>query len=359
MVKKFNWKFSIFKKFRPPLRLREKGEIEGDIQDENFEYWMTNLADDVKSVPIIYLTIPGSHDSFTASISTGSEISPDADEILQNLKFLGPIITYFMANWSRTQEYHATEQLVSGVRYFDLRVATKEGTDDFYFVHGLYSDNVKEVLVSITEFLNSHPQEAVILDFQHFYAFTDSDHERLMEILSKTFEAKMVPYTDSMDIVTLKYMAAHQYQVITIYRSDAARFGQPLLWPSSTFPTPWPDTVSTDDLFAALDEGIKTRSSAVGFVSQCVLTPSLAFILKNPFSTLKKTCAEDLEAQRLEWINNQSAGKGGMNIVIADYVNLSNCDFIKAVINLNERLVQMGDNNSKLQDVIIDIEKHI
>lgn len=68
-----------------------------------------------------------------------------------------------MANWSRTQAYNATEQLMAGIRYFDLRVATKEGTEDFYFVHGLYSDNVQAVLNDMVKFLESHPQEVSLV----------------------------------------------------------------------------------------------------------------------------------------------------------------------------------------------------
>lgn len=105
----------------------------------------------------------GSHDSFTASISTDSAIAPDANEILKYLEFLGPIIKYFMVNWSRTQAYNATEQLMSGIRYFDLRVATKKGTTDLYFVHGLYSDNVQIVLSDMVKFLESHSREVSLL----------------------------------------------------------------------------------------------------------------------------------------------------------------------------------------------------
>ncbi|XP_018574666.1 PI-PLC X domain-containing protein 3 [Anoplophora glabripennis] len=352
MAKQSDWKSSFVKNLKLDLRTKEKARLSDDL-----EYWMTNLPDQIKSLPIIYLAIPGSHDSFTASLSAKSEIAPDADDTLKKLKFLGPILTYFMANWSRTQAYSATEQLIAGIRYFDLRVATKEGTEDFFFVHGLYSDNVQTVLTEMLKFLESHPREVIIIDFQHFYALTDSDHDRLMQMLSKTFGAKLLPYSDHMDFISLDYMTTqYQYQVIAVYRSDAARSGQPLLWPSASFPTPWPDTVSMDDLFTTLDEGIKTRSSAVGFVSQCILTPSVSFIIKNLCNTLKKTCAEDLEVRKLQWINNQKSGEGGMNIVISDFIDLSDCEFVKVVINLNEQFLS---DAIKPSDFVIDIEKNI
>ncbi|KAJ8971005.1 hypothetical protein NQ314_000922, partial [Rhamnusium bicolor] len=166
--------------------------------------------------------------------------------------------------------------------------------------------------------------KVVMLDCQHFYAFTQTDHERLMQIFSKTFGTKLLPYSDHMDYITLEYMTTqYRYQVIAIYRSDAARFGQPLLWPSKSFPNPWPDTVSIPDLITDLDEGIQKRPLSVGYISQCVLTPTVSFIFKHLCGTLEERCARDLENAKLEWINKQKSGEGGMNIVISDYIDLS------------------------------------
>ena len=75
--------------------------------------------------------------------------------------------------------------------------------------------------------------------------------------------------------------------MIVIYRSDAARFGQPLLWPSVSFPNPWADTMDPNILFNYLDESIRERPEHVGFITQSILTPSLSDILENMFSKYK------------------------------------------------------------------------
>lgn len=92
-------------------------------------------------------------------INSSSEVSPDAEPLLQHLRFLGPLLRFIMSKWSKTQTINATDQLKSGIRYFDLRLATKKGSDSIYFVHGLYSCCVDEVLRLINEFLNEHPKE--------------------------------------------------------------------------------------------------------------------------------------------------------------------------------------------------------
>lgn len=81
-----------------------------------------------------------------------------------------------MANWTKTQNYSAAEQLKAGIRfscklrenvhfnrcvsrYFDLRTSTKKGSNDLYFCHGLYSCKVGPVFKDVSIFLETHPQE--------------------------------------------------------------------------------------------------------------------------------------------------------------------------------------------------------
>lgn len=94
-------------------------------------------------------------------INSSSEVSPDAESLLQHLRFLGPVLRFIMSKWSKTQTCSATDQLRCGIRYFDLRLATKKGSDKIFFVHGLYSCCVDEVLREIDNFLNEHPKEVV------------------------------------------------------------------------------------------------------------------------------------------------------------------------------------------------------
>lgn len=44
-------------------------------------------------------------------------------------------------------------------RYFDLRLATKTGSDNFYFTHGVYAGEITEPLHQIKDFIDFHPGE--------------------------------------------------------------------------------------------------------------------------------------------------------------------------------------------------------
>lgn len=305
----------------------------------DLENWMTKLPPSLRSLPLIYLAIPGSHDSFTSNITNASDVSLDSERILQDLRWI-VCLKVIMANWTKTQNYVVNDQLKAGIRYFDLRISTKRGDDTLYFCHGLYSCEVQPVLKDIAAFLETHNQEVVILDCQHFYGFKQETHGKLMQMIIKTYGTKLLPYSDHMDHLSLDYMTNQfRYQIIVIYRSDAARFGQPLLWPSASFPNPWADTMDPNTLFNYLDDAIKIRPVHVGFVTQCILTPSLADVLGNMFSTLKQKLAIDFEDKRTGWISKQIPGRGGVNVIIGDFINLSDNLFTKTVINLNLKLL--------------------
>jgi hypothetical protein len=313
---------------------------------KNLEFWMTNLPQKLRTTPIIYLSIPGSHDSMTYDISEKSRVAPDAEPVIQKLKFLGPFLTAIMVKWSKTQLVTPTEQLCNGIRYFDLRIATKKHDAQFYFVHGLYSSEVSKVLEEVKVFLDTHPKEVVILDCQHFYAFQQCDHERLMYLLRSTFGHKLLPYMPHMEHISLQYMTTEcHYQVVAIYRSDAARFGQPLLWPSACFPTPWANTDSVSKLIAFLVDKLQNRNNLVGFISQCVLTPTPWFIFKHLLSCLKNQCLVPLEKEKYKWLKNQRPGPDGVNIVISDFVDYDDGTFSKAVIGLNRKLLDGACSN--------------
>ncbi|XP_072387265.1 PI-PLC X domain-containing protein 3-like [Diabrotica undecimpunctata] len=304
-----------------------------DLADD-LENWMSRLPQGVRQIPIANISIPGSHDSFTANITKDSDISPDAEDIVRDLSILGPLFKEVIARWSRTQSFLANDQLIRGIRYFDIRTSTKEGTDELYIVHSLYSVPLQDCLNDINTFLSTHPQEVVILDFQHFFGFDDSIHKRLVQDIKNTFGAKLIPYTNKMDTITLESMATEKYQIFVIYRIQGTSF-----WPTETFPNPWPDTVSKQDLINSLDNNLAKRNPDIPFISQCVLTPDAGFIIANFLSSLEEKCAKELESDRIKWIEAQKAGKGGLNIIIADFIELSDCKYVKDVINTNQSLV--------------------
>lgn len=137
---------------------------------------------------MLFYSIPGSHDSCSYCIDSTCDLSPDNDAFLI-LLFLGDFGKEFSARWGRTQDANISEQLSAGIRYFDLRVIHRESDDLFYFVHGQYAKELLTELFNIRLFLQEHPKEVIILDFNHLYCFSQPDAlSRLVNSLTRVCE---------------------------------------------------------------------------------------------------------------------------------------------------------------------------
>ncbi|XP_055592727.1 PI-PLC X domain-containing protein 3 [Uranotaenia lowii] len=316
---------------------------------DDLENWMSKLPSELKAVPIINLAIPGSHDTMSYGIKDNAEIAPDADPIVGTLNKFIPCV---VRRWAVTQRYDITEQLKNGVRYFDLRICMKRPENKFYFVHGLFCEEINEPLEQLKNFLRTHPREFVVLDCQHFYLFNPTDHCVLSAELNRIFDQKIYSRnTSQLKDCTLESATANGKQILIVYRSDACvneRF-----WLSQDWPTPWPNEVNVKQLRQYLDESLTQRKPDTGYVSQCVLTPSVRFIVPRFMSSLRATCAKEVERKLLDWVKAQVPGPFGAddkpkcNVFLADFIDIQDNNFCKTVVSLNKKIL---DQNSSTQN---------
>lgn len=117
------------------------------------ENWMSYF----QNKSIHELVIPGSHDSFA-----------------YDFKILGPnesgmprIANLFIKLWAKCQSKTIYEQLLMGIRYFDIRITKYNG--EYYTIHSLIAIPVGQILHDILLFIDTFPTEKIILDFNHLY----------------------------------------------------------------------------------------------------------------------------------------------------------------------------------------------
>jgi hypothetical protein len=248
--------------------------------------WMGQMSEIIGSRSLRNIIIPGTHDSGTYNISEKSAISPDntldaslsfIDSLMQNiykLPFFGepdPELKRFFARWSKAQDKTIMEQLEAGIRYFDLRVL-RRSDGEFYIVHGMYSDNINNVFADVNRFLENHPKEIVILDFNHLYHFK-SDHENFIGKINGSFRSpdgssKLIPASRTVNI-TLNELWQNRQQVIALYADRESVAKHPELWPQSAIFSPWPDKQDINSLQQSLEN---------------ILSGKLFNIKKNDFS---------------------------------------------------------------------------
>lgn len=93
-------------------------QCEYNESDIDLQNWMGRLPMKVRQrVPIIYLAIPGTHNSMTYGITRSSKIAPDADESVRRLNRVFPVI---VRRWSKNQKIDVNQQLTIGIRYEKL-----------------------------------------------------------------------------------------------------------------------------------------------------------------------------------------------------------------------------------------------
>ncbi|XP_003694563.1 PI-PLC X domain-containing protein 2 [Apis florea] len=311
------------------------------ILNKELEYWMTQLPEVLKNLPIIHLAIPGSHDTMTYTIKRHNDVGPDEPKYIRALgRYCSFVSKPIIFNWSITQHENIKDQLNGGIRYLDLRVATKSTDANIYFVHGLYGSKIYQPLQEIAEWLSFHSNEIVILDFQHFYSFSETNHSHLVETIFRIFQTKLCPVASMFDHITLNWLNLEKYQVIVIYRNVFAQ-NYSNLWPSCLWHTPWPNTVRVNELIDFLDIKLKARPLEIGFISQCLLTPDIPYILKHLCGTLQRDLVPLCQKAILLWINHKRPGRGGLNIIIADFISDNNFLFCKTVIDSNKKIFDL------------------
>lgn len=149
--------------------------------------------------------------------------------------------------------------------------------NNFYFVHGLYCEEISNPLQQIRQFMDEHPTEFIIFDCQHFYNFANGDYGRLERIFIKIFNNKFFTSEDGRLLeLTLNQANSLKRQLLVIYRYAHV---PKEFWGSDLWPTPWPNQINIKKLESYLDMSIKYRAPDTGYVSQCVLTPPVKFIV--------------------------------------------------------------------------------
>ena len=238
--------------------------------------------------------------------------------------------------WSVTQSLTFTQQLDRGIRYFDLRVSTLKGKAELYFVHGLYGAEVGACLCEIRSWLDKHPKEVVLLDFNHLYEMENTDHEQLVATLLSVFDSKLCPVID-IETTALNVLWERGWQVLAFYHHPVTVGDHPELWSGAYMPSVWPNVTEAPKMVNLLEAHF-TRGRPQGkfYVSQGVLTPTGTTVLQYISRSLQDVFALIAIKNVQHFMKDKGIGPKGLNIVIADFVELG--DFIPSVLALNHKV---------------------
>ncbi|KAK7796583.1 hypothetical protein U0070_001366 [Myodes glareolus] len=275
------------------------------------------------------------------------------------------------------QTLDVKQQLDTGVRYLDLRIAHMQGGSEknLHFEHMIYTTAlVEDTLTEISEWLESHPHEVIILACRNFEGMTRDLHEYLIDCIKNIFGNTLCPRGvrrrivrivgvrvrkawarggrvkrawegDIMvktawaheDIPTLRQLWAHDQQVIVSYEDETCVGRHPELWPG--IPYWWGNQVKSQALLQYLETMRNCGRPGGLFVAGINLTENLPYVLLHPSGSLEMLTRPNLQFL-MPWVRAQQPGPGSgcTNIIAGDFVGSNS--FVGEVIGLNQKLLQ-------------------
>ena len=297
--------------------------------------WMAKLPSQCQEIPIRQLAIPGSHDSGCFYLDKNSSVGPSEGKLVRTLaRLFGGCAKNIIYNWSITQESNISDQLKQGIRYFDLRVAYEESTKKFYVVHGLYGSTYSTLFEEFKQFVQEHPKEVLILDFNHLYDFKTEQYSTFMKLIEQSFSGKLYGPGKKGANCTLKDIWSCKKSIVALYEDSASAKENPSFWPRSNIFSPWFNTDNVGTLIDDLNKRFGTIKDGCFNVFQAILTPQTSTIITHVSGSLKNTLAVDCDQHVSTWLQSmKKQKKKGINIVICDFVNLN--EYPSEVISLN------------------------
>ncbi len=295
------------KKFTPLILLTLISCVEPPIKSDlsHNKEWMQNLKDSAKLTEIV---LPGSHDA-------GS---------------------YGMVALSETQGSYIIDQLNAGVRYFDIRVAKIENSDELLIFHSpSYGMPYTTVLQDIKEFIEANSSEFLILHFQHFQGGSEAQTAKLLNDALSPEQYAIPSDINAVTLSTLTYgeTQANSYRYIIAWGGNMTTGTEDYYYRSS------------DILLNPYEPSINSLSGSLlmkGIISYYdKQTPSKFFVLQTIGRSAYPLGHENLNAS---YYNNftksladesQSELLQKTNVIMRDFVTSPTCD-LDAIIKLNE-----------------------
>jgi len=313
--------------------------------------WMEHLEEYIADKPLCRVALPGTHDSATYRFAKDLGAAPDSDltQKIQDTLEGGPkifrkigskindaILDQVYERMCKCQELTIKQQLEEGVRYLDLRLGFHEESGQFYSCHGVFCVDMKEVVQEINGFLDAHPKEIVICDFNHLYGMTGK-HDEFTDMVLEMLGDKVADIDHVKPNSTYSEFLEKNARAIVIYHDGmTSKESEGRLWSRGWILSPWPQANDSEDLYDKLKENITNRKLNKFFVLQGILTPDGELIkeevMANRGDMSIKNIASKVSCRVVDWVDDEWKDMTH-NVVIVDF--FSDCSMVQAILNLN------------------------
>ena len=132
--------------------------------------WMKSKSNALWNQTLGDLTILGTHDSGAYNLSKYLQPGGEPEFLDAAIKVgeeLGLPVSEVVTIWSRAQPGNFTDQLMFGVRYFDLRCGWDKRFNNWFAFHGEIGPTILSLVNQIQSFLDLYPSEIVLIEASH------------------------------------------------------------------------------------------------------------------------------------------------------------------------------------------------
>ena len=257
---------------------------------------MGELVDVIADVPLHKVRIPGTHDSGAYNLSTHR--MGDLPTWLRSIHewsygLVTRPVTGIMVGWGEAQGLDIYGQCRQGARYLDLRVVHDKGK--YFTAHGMAGASFADILTQVAQFLDDHPKEVIICDFNHFHRFECAAHHHgFLDIVDQCLGRHAAPLalrraSSSGGTVTYRELLSAGRRAVCLYggwdfQGVARRAVEIGCWGRSLHDlwSPWPKARSFSQLLERIVALDQDGAHALGFfVLQGVVTPDAPRIAKS------------------------------------------------------------------------------
>lgn len=277
---------------------------------------MTNNKTKLTGTPINQIIIPGAHDAGSYNISSSSKITPTITK-------WASLVPCIVAPISKCQKFDIINQLNIGIRFFDLRIYYLNNQQ--WLGHGQYSISLANAFQNVSQWLDDHPNEVIIL-----MATFEMDPVDISVLMSLVGQNHIAPYSNLQPTNPIDdYWAANQNCIIALDDDYASQYD---LWPcSQTITNPWPNLQSISSLKTWCDNNLPTTYNNNINVAQLLLTPTFSTVI---VGGVPATFANSINKNMITWMDDWINNNKKLNIILSDFVGTTN-GLIDQIINYN------------------------
>ncbi|GMS80134.1 hypothetical protein PENTCL1PPCAC_2309 [Pristionchus entomophagus] len=296
--------------------------------------WMSSLSSSSTSKSLSQLYIPGSDNACSHNLDERDEVGLDLSNHLRGMASF-PFGKETLGRWMKHQHVNLETQLLLGVRYLHIKVASRDG--HLFALNGLYSGDLNNHLHAIHRFLVEHKKEIIILHFTDFARFSKKDLSSFDRLIDTQFGDLLLTQDDTqvsnpLTDMTIKNIWKAKRQVIvsvdSSYSSSACIAWMKSIWKIS------PRYESISKTCKEFEKSIMKREEMEegiivfdGVVSLCLMT-----VLERPFGKYEKEYGRPTTRHLEEWIR-MNASTIPPFILSTHFVDEGS--FCQSIVNLN------------------------